>query len=244
MALVFQLLRRIVKRFETLGRLVRLVRFWSSPQSRAISNFERLGQPNLLQPSGYTEPDRYPRIFSVMSLALRNVPAPKVLSYGCSVGDEIIALSRYIPNAHITGVDILPWNIDKSKKRTRSLQNIELYVADWPDKFPNDYFDAIFCMAVLRHQAITAAVPFCCIDILSFEQFARFVTELARCVRVGGYLIIWNSQFRFRDTEVFSQFEVVYGEPNFSLQNSPVYDVHSNLLIGQRYGEAIFRRTR
>ena len=244
MAFVLQLLRRIVRRFKTLRRVAAHVRFWSDFQAQAMLKLERLGPPNLLQPSGYTVPDRYPQIFSIVSLLLREVSEPRLLSYGCSVGDEIVALSRYVPTAHITGVDILPWNIVKAEKKTRDLKNISLYVADWPDKCSQDHFDAVFCMAVLRHKAIAATVPLCCKDILSFEQFARFVAILARCVRVGGYLIIWNSQFRFRDTEAFSQFEIVYREPTLSLQNTPVYGVNSELLIGQRYEEAIFRKTR
>src|SRR6202041_1232264 len=50
------------------------------------------------QPYRYTLPDRYPWLFRFAAAALEGREERKLLSFGCSRGDEVLALRRYFPN--------------------------------------------------------------------------------------------------------------------------------------------------
>ena len=68
----------------------------------------------LHQRSTRTAMDRYPRIFSESRDYFGNQKKLKILSFGCSTGEEVMTLRRYFPNAVIVGAEI----------NRRALQNV------------------------------------------------------------------------------------------------------------------------
>jgi trans-aconitate methyltransferase len=90
--------------------------------------------------------NRYPEIFGAAVAALPN--AQKVLSFGCSTGEECVTLSSYFPGALIVGADINPMNLWKARKH-RSDRVRFTYASDRTLRRMGP-FDAVFCMAVLR----------------------------------------------------------------------------------------------
>lgn len=85
----------------------------------------------VLQPNSYTCLNRYVDLFTICQQYLLNLPNQvnatklssdskiipldvfiryKVLSFGCSIGDEIVSLQHYLPRAQLVGVDINYYN--------------------------------------------------------------------------------------------------------------------------------------
>ena len=64
--------------------------------------------PGRFQPYPHTLPDRYPWLFDFAAAALDDLPAPRLLSFGCSRGEEVLSLRRRFPDAAIKGPTSTP----------------------------------------------------------------------------------------------------------------------------------------
>jgi trans-aconitate methyltransferase len=113
--------------------------------------------------------------------------ARRILSFGCSSGEECVTLAEYFPKAEIIGADINPVILLQARKH-RSDRIRFVYAGDRILSGLGG-FDAIFCMAVLRS---AGHYPF---EI--YEERALFLETL---LRPGGLLVIHNSPYRFGDT--------------------------------------------
>jgi len=69
------------------------------------------------QLSTFTFENRYPWVFEMVSQLLSDLSAPKILSFGCSTGEEVASLHQYFKQATIIGVDINPWCIHQCRKK-------------------------------------------------------------------------------------------------------------------------------
>ena len=103
------------------------------------------------QRSSYTEINRYPLIFKTCADYLANYSQVKILSFGCSTGEEVLSLANYMPRAMITGVDINDWCIKSCIKKNINPNLFFLHRLSAAFDQIND-FDAIFCMAVFPAQ--------------------------------------------------------------------------------------------
>lgn len=165
--------------------------------------------PGVHQLSHATATDRYPGLFgAVADLARPQAAAPRrILSFGCSSGEECATLARYFPDAEIVGADISPRVLRAARRTWRHLERVrfvstaDLFAAD-------ETFDLIFAMSVLcRHRDTQHATR--SDDIYPFAQFEATVGELARRVRADGMLVIFNANYRFEDTALADRFEPV-----------------------------------
>lgn len=145
----------------------------------------------------YTKFNRYPGIFSKCA-SLREGKL-RILSFGCSAGAECVTLQEYFPEAEITGVEIN----QKCLKWAR-----ENYDFNFVEETPNQFFDLIFCMSVLCREVPTIDLQDCT-GYYSFKQFENQVAALIDKLAYGGCLIIFNSNFRFSDTDFYEQFQPV-----------------------------------
>src|SRR5687768_8670520 len=81
---------------------------WSGPRRH----------PNLYhQPSTWTKVERYPRLFDDCRRLLGDGPQRRLLSFGCSTGEEVESLSSRWPLASIVGVDINDWCLARCRRR-------------------------------------------------------------------------------------------------------------------------------
>jgi 2-polyprenyl-3-methyl-5-hydroxy-6-metoxy-1,4-benzoquinol methylase len=197
----------------------------------------KLRRSNLLQPANVTCEDRYPRIFRIIRDKLGSSPELRLLSFGCSTGEEVFTLRQYFPNAEIKGIDINPRNIAICMVRLRSRvdERLSFRVGESPAVEETESYDAIFCMAVLRHGGIGGAPR--CDHLIRFSDYERIVSDLARCVRVGGYLIMRHSNFRFDDTEVAARFDELLRMPT---GQNPTFDRGNCRVEGADYEGVIF----
>jgi SAM-dependent methyltransferase len=214
------------------------------------SRFElrrRLRRPvrERFQPYPHTLPDRYPWLFDFAAGALDGVPAPRLLSFGCSRGDEVFALRRRLPGADIRGLDIDAGNIAACLARSLPLQDdrLSFEAASNTRAEPSRHYDAIFCLAVLCHGDLTSPKPAPRSEpLLRFADFERTVADLARCLRPGGLLFLHTTNFRFCDTAVSAGFDTVLEALPEQLAPDVLFDREGALMPGERYFPVGFRK--
>jgi 2-polyprenyl-3-methyl-5-hydroxy-6-metoxy-1,4-benzoquinol methylase len=196
------------------------------------------------QVHSHTLPDRYPWLFEFAKSRIGDDPRTRLLSFGCSRGDEVFSLRKYFPAAEIKGVDVDPRNIKQCLKRSRSepAQRVTFAVASTTENEQAMTFDAIFCLAVLCHGDLTATGAVRCDPHVRFEDFERIVTDFERCLKPGGLLFLHTANFRFSDTAVAPRFDVMLEAKPEQLAPDVLFGRDNRLLKGVRYHEVAFRK--
>jgi 2-polyprenyl-3-methyl-5-hydroxy-6-metoxy-1,4-benzoquinol methylase len=169
----------------------------------------------VFQPFNTTRPERYPAVFRFVRSTLADGSDVRILSFGCSTGDEVFSLRRHFPQAFIKGIDVNPGNIAVCKRRARRAGDTRLAfeTAGSTAGEPAATYDAIFCMAVLRHGGLAAADVTRCDHLIRFEDFAATVAGFDRCLKPGGLLAIRHSNFRLGDTPTGTNFTPLLRRP-------------------------------
>jgi SAM-dependent methyltransferase len=153
------------------------------------------------QKSVYTEINRYPDLFEICRDYLKENSSPKILSFGCSTGEEVFSIGKIIPNAEIVGTDINLWCIGKcrvkpfNRKHTFTHSHSELF------EQMND-FDAILCLAIFQHPANRQHAEAVLSSEYHFIKFDEEIKRLDKKLKVGGIIVIDHSDFDFLDTSV------------------------------------------
>jgi SAM-dependent methyltransferase len=196
------------------------------------------------QPYAHTLPDRYPWLFEFAQAALAGVPAPRLLSFGCSRGEEVFSLRGYLPNAWIKGVDIDPRAIAVCAHRAHDEADDRLSFAAAANTLaePPETYDAIFCLAVLCHGDLTVTGADRSEPLLRFADFERAVDDFARCLKPGGLLFLHTTNFRFCDTRAAGGFEVALEARPEQLAPDVLFDRDGRLMPGERYYPVGFRK--
>lgn len=197
----------------------------------------------LYQPYGTTSTDRYPEIFKLVREQVGDGPRVRILSFGCSTGEEVFSLRRYFPEAAIVGYDINPFNIAICRRQQRKVgdDRLNFAVAGSTASEADAKFDAIFAMAVFRHGDLNSSPPPSrCDHRICFADFERSVSDFARTLKPGGLLVMQYAMFRFADTSVAPGFEAAFRlEP---AGNFPLYGIDNCVLSVEDYPEVVFRK--
>lgn len=221
-------------------------RFATVPAYRRAMALRRRRPTGLFQPFGDTAMDRYPEVFGFLERELGDRPDCRVLSFGCSTGEEVLTLRRLLPRAHLTGIDISRGNVRAARRRVRraGLGDVDLRVGGSPGDLPPGHFDAVLAMAVLRHGDLAGVQAERCDHRLTFARFEAAVAELAAVVREGGLLCIEHSNFRFCDTATSAAFTCVLTVPHVAFDDrTPLFGPDDHRLAVPSYDEVVFRRT-
>lgn len=232
--------RTRLKRIAALVAFVRVVRALATPLGRGRLRAGWQGA-RLFQPATVTRMDRHPALFDLVAAQLADHPAPRLLSFGCSTGEEAFTLARHLPDAGIDAIDANPACIAQARRtadRSHS-KRIRFLCADVPDAFAPHRYDAVFCLSVLRHGDLEAHRPERCTDLLPFVRFAAAVEALDRCVRPGGLLVLWGCNFRFTDTALSARYRTL-PSPAMKPQPGPFYGRDDRLLRVESYAAFVF----
>jgi SAM-dependent methyltransferase len=200
--------------------------------------------PGRFQPYNHTLPDRYPWLFGFAKAALDGVQDLRLLSFGCSRGDEVFALRKYFPTAAIKGIDIDPRNISCSVARGRRQEcgEVTFAVAATTEAEPTESYNAIFCLAVLCHGDLVISSARHCDPLLRFEEFEQIVADFARCLKPGGLLLLHTTNFRFCDTHSYNGFDTVLEADPTQLAPDALFDRDNRLMEGVQYRAVAFRK--
>ncbi len=196
------------------------------------------------QPYPHTLPDRYPWLFDFAATALEDVPSPRLLSFGCSSGDEVFSLRRRLPTAAVKGLDINPRNIAACMARSRSLEDdgLTFEVGSSACNEPSGHYDAIFCLAVLCHGDLTVMRARRSEPLFRFADFERAAVDLARCVKPGGLLFLHTTNFRFGDTVAAREFDIVLDARPEQMAPDMLFDRKGRAMPGVLYYPVGFRK--
>lgn len=204
----------------------------------------RLERPaGLFQPDNHTFPERYPDLFALAAREIGDGASRRLLSFGCSTGEEVFALRGWFPQAEIAGFDINRRNIAVARARLAAAPDprVSFAVASSAAGLAASSYDAIFCMAVFRHGALGETINPRCDHLIRFADFDAATAELARSLRPGGLMFIEWSNFRFCDTRAFAAFEAIHAAPQAD-KPDPIYDHLDRLILGAAYRDVAFRK--
>jgi 2-polyprenyl-3-methyl-5-hydroxy-6-metoxy-1,4-benzoquinol methylase len=224
-----------------------LYKFATDAQYRSVALIRLKRPPNLFQPFIDTWPDRYPLLFGFARQTLGADAEARVLSFGCSTGEEVFTLRRYLPKTVIKGLDINHRAIAICKAQLDRSPDTQITfdVANSTREEKAGTYDAIFCLAVLRHGDLGAFGADHCDDVIRFADFERMVGDFSRCLKIGGLLFVAHSNFRFCDTAVSDSFEVALRTLSpIADPGTPIFDRNNRRLDGAAYGELAFRKVR
>jgi trans-aconitate methyltransferase len=223
----------------------KLRRFITDRTYRETRWFYRPRPAGLMQPSNVTAPDRYPETFAFVQAQLGVDSVVNILSFGCSTGEEVFSLRHYFPRAAIKGVDANPGNIAVCRRRLKSVNdaNITFEAAATLAAESAAAYDAIFCMAVLRHGELGRRRAVRSDHLLPFELFAQAVESFSRCLKPGGLLAMRHSNFRLRDAPRGVDFETVLREVADDPANTtPLFGPDNQFLPDAIYPDTVFRK--
>ncbi len=129
-----------------------------------------------LQLAHMTREERFPLIFDSAKKLQPN--AKRVLSFGCSTGEECQALAKRFPNAEIVGVDIDHYSIQTARKKNKN-NNVHFH----DDLGATGSYDVVLALMVF----------FMMEKPIEYEKFAKILRQVHRHVNPGGVLMIYTS---------------------------------------------------
>ena len=159
------------------------------------------------QTSPDTAEERYPELFD-MAARLRP-DARRILSFGCSTGEELLSLRRRFPAAEIIGAEINA----RSRRIARRLTGDDGRIRVVPPDRLEGTFDAIFALAVLQrepHRIAEMEVD----DLTRIYPFVRFdaaIVELVGRLARGGLLCVEHAHYRVEDSSCARELQPVAG---------------------------------
>lgn len=193
----------------------------------------------LFQPHTFTVPNRYPALFTQCARQLQGVASPRILSFGCSTGEEAFSLHRLLPSAQILGVDLNHWCLRQANRHNQSplIQFVHAQSAEFAQATS---FDAIFCMAVLQQAANRTG------DReesgFTFTRFEQQLEDLDCRLLPGGSLYIDNCDFLFTDTALAAGYEAVVFPGSRKLRRRPLYDRNNRRIAEEYTADRCFRK--
>lgn len=158
-----------------------------------------------------TAVDRYPLVFAFVADLIRaQTKAANILSFGCSNGSECMILAeKYFtsPNDRILGVDINA-NVLKQANADNVHPRIRYEISSNDAVKNSAPYDVIFAMSVLCLWPKTKLIENIS-ALFPFERFQATTLQLDRNLKIGGLLVVYNTNFRFSDLDFYKRYEPV-----------------------------------
>lgn len=165
------------------------------------------------QISNYTTYNRYPDLFLKSQELMKNQKDIKILSFGCSTGEEVFTLREYFPEAFIVGVDINRHNIKKAVSKNH---DHKIVFSHKIDETIHEYgpFNIIFALAVFQRTQNRHENTFNSSHIYPFDKFNTQIIKLNSYLNSNGIFVIDYADYLFEDTAVTTQYRALTGEHN------------------------------
>jgi hypothetical protein len=126
----------------------------------------------------------------------------RILSFGCSIGDEIASLAHFFPDAKIIGCDADDFALETAQRSVGHIAEIVRSDRDAIiERGPFDLITACSALCINPPRDIPIRFP-----PALFDDFLSLFDEV---LVPGGLLILTNSTYRFRDSPVFERFDAV-----------------------------------
>ncbi len=175
----------------------------------------------------HTALNRYPEIFSAAAQYFRNTRQGdarplRILSFGCSTGEECYSLRPYFPDAEIFGCDINDSVLAIAQARQRT-GNIAFFRSSPEALQQNGPFDLVFCMSslCLFPETNTASGED---GKFPFSGFDEMIAGIDQVVRPGGLLVIYNTSYPFSLATASSNYDAL--QADMVIENGFVNKLH------------------
>jgi chemotaxis methyl-accepting protein methylase len=173
---------------------------------------------SIIQIADTTRGNRHPDLFHFCQEQLKNKRGLKILSFGCSTGEESFSLREYFPDASIFGCDINRKSLSIAQKNNTD-DNIKFFLSNEDNLLKNGPFDLIFALSVLCKEPECRVVADIA-KIFPFQLFNTITESLDTVLNNNGLLVIRNSNYMFEDTISFKNYECLFSSKN----QFPVFD--------------------
>lgn len=159
------------------------------------------------QLSHQTKKERFPKIFD--KLAKFKPKAKRILSFGCSTGEECFAIAKRFSNAEIIGLDI-----DYNSVRTaRSKNEFEDRVFFHTEIGGTGTYDIITVLMTLF--GVQEPVP--------KENWDKAVVKIDKHLNFGGLLVIYTSDYNFAETDIYKRYQTIKAWKRTHNKNNKLY---------------------
>ena len=125
---------------------------------------------------------RHRRRLLARSLRKIDIPNPTVIDAGCGLGFNVQAIASVLPESEITGVDFSPVAIEGAR---RKFPDQQWKVVDLNSPPIDLTADVVVCTEVIEH----------------VEDTERFLSNIDKMVRSGGYIILTTQSGKVHQTE-------------------------------------------
>jgi trans-aconitate methyltransferase len=165
----------------------------------------------------------------------------RILSFGCSTGEEVYSLGSYFPTSQITGVDINEWCIRQCRKKylDKQFSFFHTFSSEFASSEP---FDAIFCMAVFQRSEKNELTDGSYLLEFTFSQFESELVKLGSNLKPGGLLVIDHCDFNFQDTKCAINYAPLPFEKNQLLRNRPLFDKYNRKIADRQNNYRMFKK--
>ncbi len=186
-----------------------------------------------------TNMNRYPIIFNMVK-SLINRPYPRILSFGCSTGEECFSLREYFLESNILGADINIKNLNKARMQNTD-SKIIFILSNHNELKKYGPYDIIFVMSVLCRWEDTKYVDDCK-DIYPFSKFNDSINHLVNALNKDGLMVVYNSNFKVEDSSAATQLTPLDIESitesgfvhKFDSNNNKIEGIHNKVIYKKK----------
>lgn len=201
--------------YRAAAAVYQIKRYLSDPAYRSSVHTRLFHASEVQQTTPLTFMDRYPDVFKACRDFFSDKGEIRILSFGCSTGEEVVTLRKYFPDAEIVGAEINRRSLAICRKR-RLDPKIRFIRSTHDRLLKEGPFDAVFCMAVLQRtpQLIEDKHIKNLKKIYPFEKFEEKILEMDKYIRDGGLLVLYYTQYSLEDTSVANRY-IPYGDIHY-----------------------------
>jgi len=201
----------------------------------ALIQAKESGIEQVLQTETNTAKDRYAVILKAITDILGEKKGNRILSFGCSSGEETETFAaKYFtdPSDEIVGCDINQEMLDLACENNPDPERISYLNSKEFEQLPKASFDVVFAMSVLCAWPMAKNMESIS-NIFPFYRFEKILSQLDEMIKEGGYLVIYNSNYRFMDSNLANKYEVVHHELLKANGFVKMFDVSSQAIENQ-----------
>ena len=150
--------------------------FLKKVKYRLMSLQFKTNKDNIMQTASTTFMNRHPDIFNFLQERYGEKHV-RIVSFGCSTGEECFSIRKYLPNADIIGVDINPNSIKTALKNPLKDSKMEFKNLNPSELIELDKCDIILALSVLCKNPEAQEIN----DITTIYPFDRYnsiITQL------------------------------------------------------------------
>ena len=216
------------------------IHLFLAPIRHKLTAFSNFTLPNhVYQARGTTERNRRPQLFRAIQEIITDETNTKLLSFGCSTGEEVADLLFYLKKTHIYGTDINRQRLNKAKTLVNNTR-VKFFRSSPENLKENGPFDMILaCSVFIRHPEDTHTNDLN--RIYPFSAFEQGIRLLVENLKFRGLLVIQNANYRVLDTDIAGSLKCLQHPNVIQSSNIPLFDKNGHRLPSSKYNEQIFQ---